>query len=136
MNTISKSSNGFMGLRNIKYKGNFNPKDNIEHAKAVLALKKSDAFKDFFEKYDVVAEFETAKDFATGKNWAILFLKYRNISDAQKNKFKQLFSNLKNFFAGYNNQIEISATDSGNGSAVYKLIKDINKLTLKDLDKN
>lgn len=47
----------FTALKRIEYKWDFNPYVCIEHAEALLALKKSEPLKRFFEKYDGFAKF-------------------------------------------------------------------------------
>lgn len=105
MNTIdnykrnfSKASNvNFTSLNKIVYKGIFNPKRNIEDAKTVLEFKQSQIFRDFFKKYDGVAEFNLVRNPSKDEYLASLNIKY-NESSSKKNVFKRIITNIQNLF--------------------------------------
>ena len=94
-NKISNTS--FTSLNKIKYKGIFNPKRNIEDAKAVLEFKQSQIFKDFFKKYDGKAEFNLVRNPNKDEYWASLNIQY-NDTTPKKNVFKRIKTNIQNLF--------------------------------------
>ena len=55
-NRKTNNQTSFTALKGIKY-DNFYPKDYLNQAETVLAFKKSEPLKKFFEKYDGYAEF-------------------------------------------------------------------------------
>ena len=74
-NGKTNNQTSFTALKGIKY-DNFYPKKYLKEAEAVLAFKKSEPLKKFFEKYDGYAEF--SKGFSETKKvgYASLDIKY------------------------------------------------------------
>lgn len=87
-NRKTNSQTSFTALKGIKY-DNFYPKDYLNQAETVLAFKKSEPLKKFFEKYDGYAEFSKwfSKDYQQG--YALLEINY-NINPVSTKKVETI----------------------------------------------
>ena len=135
-NKISNTS--FTSLNKIKYKGIFNPKRNIEDAKAVLEFKQSQIFKDFFKKYDGEAEFNLVRNPNKDEYWASLNIQY-NDTTPKKNVFKRIKTNIQNLFrfnSKDNKSIYITTNkEIAHSNASFALAYKIKQENLENLEK-
>lgn len=60
---INNSNTNFKAMKGIKYAKEFNPRENFDHAKIVDAVLKSNAIKQFGERYDFVARLKHSTPF-------------------------------------------------------------------------
>lgn len=144
----------FTALKKINFFNEFDPKSSLESAKALLAFKKSEPLKRFFEKYDGIAEFITlnSAESILG-DWlepsASLTIKY-NTKPVEKNTVKEInkgfFNKIKTWFrVNYKKENPTYDTfsicglgkhsDWGCSGAIKDLKHEINKLTDADIER-
>lgn len=139
----------FSALKGFQYCGYFNPHTDITDAKIVLALKKSETFKDFFKKYDCVARFgfwysdmnKKAESYFHLK----IFYKEKDVSEPEQNWLKRIGQNIKKrLFESseidldtFDKEIEFNSDYIGNNTKdniMNIFLKKIQGLSKKDLD--
>lgn len=151
-NAQINNQTSFKALKGIKYES-FNPNKYIGDAKTMLAFKKSEPLKKFFEKYDGKVTFSTDYNRLARKNFANFEIKYnlnpvspKKIEDnASKNPLTKFKNTIKGLFSKNKNNdkkvispipFELLTNDINNSSATEEMAKRIKDLKYEDLEKN
>ena len=131
----TNNQTNFTALKGIEY-NNFFPKDFLEQAETVLAFKKSEPLKKFFEKYDGYAKFSKWISETSKKGFASLVIEYDINPVEHIKKTTQKISNLVTKDIETRNLATLNLVGSGGCTekAVDNLTEKIQKLEFEDIE--
>ena len=143
-NRKTNNQTSFTALKGIEY-DNFYPKEYLKQAETVLAFKKSEPLKKFFEKYDGYAKFSKWLSETSKKGFASLVIEYdiNPVSIKKKEtvehikKTTQKISSLVTKDIEMRNLATLNLVDSGGCTekAVDNLTEKIQKLEFEDIER-
>lgn len=135
-NRKTNNQTNFTALKGIEY-NNFYPKEYLKQAETVLAFKKSEPLKKFFEKYDGYAKFSKWISETSKKGFASLVIEY-NINPVEHiKKTTQKISSLVTKDIETRNLTTLNLVGSGGCTekAVDNLTEKIQKLEFEDIER-
>lgn len=140
----TNNQTNFTALKGIEY-NNFFPKDFLEQAETVLAFKKSEPLKKFFEKYDGYAKFSKWFSMRENKDFASLVIEYdiNPVSTKKEGTVKHIKKIIKKISSLVTGDIEtrnhatlnLGGSGSNTEKAVDELTKEIQKLKFEDIER-
>lgn len=135
-NRKTNNQTNFTALKGIEY-NNFYPKEYLKQAETVLAFKKSEPLKKFFEKYDGYAKFSKWISETSKKGFASLVIEYDINPVEHIKKTTQKISNLVTKDIETRNLATLNVVGSGGCTekAVDNLTEKIQKLEFEDIER-
>ena len=135
-NRKTNNQTSFTALKGIEY-DNFYPKEYLKQAETVLAFKKSEPLKKFFEKYDGYAKFSKWLSETSKKGFASLVIEYDINPVEHIKKTTQKISSLVTKDIETRNLATLNLVGSGGCTekAVDNLTEKIQKLEFEDIER-
>lgn len=135
-NRKTNNQTNFTALKGIEY-NNFYPKEYLKQAETVLAFKKSEPLKKFFEKYDGYAKFSKWISETSKKGFASLVIEYDINPVEHIKKTTQKISSLVTKDIETQNLATLNLVGSGGCTekAVDNLTEKIQKLEFEDIER-
>ena len=135
-NRKTNNQTSFTALKGIEY-DNFYPKEYLKQAETVLAFKKSEPLKKFFEKYDGYAKFSKWISETSKKGFASLVIEYDINPVEHIKKTTQKISSLVTKDIETRNLATLNLVGSGGCTekAVDNLTEKIQKLEFEDIER-
>ena len=135
-NRKTNNQTNFTALKGIEY-NNFYPKEYLKQAETVLAFKKSEPLKKFFEKYDGYAKFSKWISETSKKGFASLVIEYDINPVEHIKKTTPKISSLVTKDIETQNLATLNLVGSGGctENAVDNLTEIIQKLEFEDIEK-
>ena len=135
-NRKTNNQTNFTALKGVEY-NNFYPKEYLKQAETVLAFKKSEPLKKFFEKYDGYAKFSKWISETSKKGFASLVIEYDINPVEHIKKTTQKISSLVTKDIETRNLATLNLVGSGGCTekAVDNLTEKIQKLEFEDIER-